>query len=152
VFFASPAQLSPLDQDTSYDIYDATICGTAGRPACLAPPAVLPQPCTETETCRPGKPVVPPFTGTASEGPSSGNNVSAQHEVLSSKTEEKPKTTKPLTRAQKLKKALASCKKLKKKSKRHACEVQARKKYGAKKKSKKAAHKAAFHNAGHRGR
>jgi hypothetical protein len=78
--------------------------------------------------------------------------VSAQHEVLGTKAEEKPKTTtKPLTRAQKLKKALAACKKLKKKSKRHACEVQAKKKYGAKKSTKKAAHKSAFHTAGPRG-
>ena len=111
----------------------------AGRPACLAPPAVLPEPRKDTESCRPGEVVVPPSTSGASEGPSSGNNTSAQHEVLSSKTEEKPTTkpaTKPLTNAQKLAKALKACKKLKKKSKRHACEVSARKKYGAK--SKKA--------------
>jgi DNA-binding beta-propeller fold protein YncE len=155
VFFATPAQLSPLDEDTSYDVYDATICGTSGRPACLTPPAVLPPPCEETETCRPGTGgSSPTLGGSASESASSANNVSAQHEVLGTKTEEKPKTTapKPLTRAQKLKKALAACKKLKKKSKRHSCEAQAQKKYGAKKSSKKAAHKTAFHTAGHRGR
>jgi hypothetical protein len=37
---------------------------------------------------------------------------------------------KPLTRAQKLKKALKACKKIKKKHKRLACEHTARKKYG----------------------
>ena len=49
-------------------------------------------------------------------------------------------TTKPkvLTKAQKLANALKACKKDKKKSKRAACEKQARKKYApAKKKSKK---------------
>jgi DNA-binding beta-propeller fold protein YncE len=154
VFFATPAQLSPLDEDTSYDVYDATICGTAGRPACLAPPAVLPPPCEETETCRPGtNGSSPTLGGSSSESASSANNVSAQHEVLGTKTEEKPKVTaKPLTKAQKLKKALAACKKLKKKSKRRSCEVQAKKKYGTKKSAKKAAHKSAFHTAGRRGR
>jgi DNA-binding beta-propeller fold protein YncE len=151
VFFASPAQLSPLDKDTSYDVYDATICGVAGRPECLAPPAVLPPPCEESETCKPGtNGSSATLTNAPSETPSSANNTSAQHEVLGTKSEEKPKAVvKPLTRAQKLKKALAACKKDKKKSKRHACEVTARKKYGAKKKS--AAHKSAHHTAGARG-
>jgi hypothetical protein len=64
--------------------------------------------------------------------------------VLGTKTEEAPKkpTPKPLTRAQKLKKALASCKKIKKKSKRQSCEKAARKKYGAKK-ARKSVHRAA---------
>jgi hypothetical protein len=151
VFFASPAQLSPLDKDTSYDVYDSTICGVAGRPECLAPPAVLPPPCEESETCKPGtNGSSGTLTNAPSETPSSANNTSAQHEVLGTKSEEKPKTVvKPLTRAQKLKKALAACKKDKKKSKRHACEITARKKYGAKKKS--AAHKSANHTAGARG-
>jgi hypothetical protein len=43
---------------------------------------------------------------------------------------------KPLTRAQKLAKALKACKKDKSKSKRTACEKQARKKYGQVKKKK----------------
>ena len=42
----------------------------------------------------------------------------------------KPPPAKPLTRAQKLSKALKACKADKKKSKRVACEKLARKKYG----------------------
>ncbi|HTQ68049.1 MAG TPA: hypothetical protein VMI13_05105 [Solirubrobacteraceae bacterium] len=49
----------------------------------------------------------------------------------------KPAVKPPLTRAQKLAKALKACKKLKKKSKRSACEKAARKRYGAKKVTKK---------------
>jgi len=48
--------------------------------------------------------------------------------------EAKPSTKKPLTRAQKLAKALKACKKDKSKSKRGACEKQARKQYGPTKK------------------
>jgi hypothetical protein len=47
------------------------------------------------------------------------------------------KASKPLTRAQLLAKALKTCKKLKPKKKRHACEASARKKYGLAKKAKK---------------
>ena len=47
--------------------------------------------------------------------------------------------TKPLTRLQKLAKALKGCKKLKHKSKRLACERVAHKKFGYKKAAKKAA-------------
>jgi DNA-binding beta-propeller fold protein YncE len=148
VFFASPAQLSPLDGDTSYDVYDATICGPNGHFECLTPPPAPPKSCKETNTCRPGNIESPTLEGSASESPSSTNNISAQHEVLGAKEEKPASKPTPPTRAQKLKKALAACKKVKKKSKRHTCEVQARKKYGA----KKAAHKAAFATAGHRGR
>ena len=143
-FFASPQKIVPQDKDTSYDVYDASICGIAGRPGCIAPPAATEPPCDEAEVkCRGGATGPPPSQGMNSEGASSGNNVSPQHEVLGS-IEEAPKPKpkpKALTRAQKLKKALAACKKLKKQSKRHACEVQARKKYGAKKASHKPAHK-----------
>lgn len=45
-----------------------------------------------------------------------------------------PNPTTPLTNAQKLKKALKSCKKDKSKSKRHKCEATAHKKFGSKKK------------------
>jgi DNA-binding beta-propeller fold protein YncE len=148
-FFISSAPLVESDTDTSYDVYDATVCGSAGRPACLAPPVATPKACLTADECRPSAPGAPPSGGSVSEGPSSGEDVSGQKEVLGSKEEVKPKpVVKPLTRAQKLAKALKACKKLKSKSKRHACEVQARKKYGAKKASKKAA----FHTAARRGR
>jgi hypothetical protein len=63
----------------------------------------------------------------------------AKGQTLPSKIAVKPKA-KPLTRAQKLKNALKACHKKKSKSKRVACEKQARKKYGPKKSGTK--HKA----------
>jgi DNA-binding beta-propeller fold protein YncE len=142
VFFLTAEPLVQSDRDTSYDVYDATVCGITGRPACLLPPEASPPRCESTSECSPGTTGSQSLTGAASEGASSGNDVSAQHEVLSSKTESTPKTTssKPLTRAQKLAKALKTCKKDKSKKKRHTCETQARKKYGPVKKAKKSAH------------
>ena len=57
--------------------------------------------------------------------------------MLPSKVTVTPTTKKPLTRAQKLSKALQSCRKQFKhnKAKRSACEKGARKRYGAKKAS-----------------
>jgi hypothetical protein len=82
---------------------------------------------------------VPGFGGTGSEtlGPPSVAKVQTQ----GSKTVVKP-TPKPLTRAQKLKRALKQCNKRFKHSKKKlaACKKQAYKKYGPKKSSK---HKAA---------
>jgi DNA-binding beta-propeller fold protein YncE len=142
VFFTTAEPLVLSDRDTSYDVYDATVCGVAGRPACLLPPEASPPRCESTPECSPGTSGSQSLTGAASEGPSSGNDLSAQHEVLANKTEVAPKTTttKPLTRAQKLAKALKACKKDKSKKKRHTCEVQARKRYGPVKKAKKSAH------------
>jgi DNA-binding beta-propeller fold protein YncE len=144
VFFITADPLVTNDQDTSYDVYDASVCGVTGRPACLVPPAATPPACLNAEECKGPPPPGPPPTSPS--GASGGNGVSSQHEVLGSKEEGKPTTKptpKPLTRAQKLAKALKSCKKIKKKPKRQACEKAARKKYGAKKHSKKAAHKSA---------
>ncbi|MEA2215680.1 MAG: hypothetical protein QOK19_1241 [Solirubrobacteraceae bacterium] len=146
-FFMTSAQLVGNDVDSSYDVYDAIVCGVSGRPACLPPPEGTPPACASTSECRPGSGGTSGSGSVSSEGPSSGGNTSAQHEVLSSKVEEAPKPKpKVLTRAQKLSKALKACHKLKSKHKRHACEVSARKKYGSKKKAKKTA----FHTAGHR--
>ena len=59
------------------------------------------------------------------------------------------KASKPLTRAQKLAKALKECKKKKSKKKRASCEARARQKYGAKAKGKKSAKKST-HGKGRR--
>ncbi len=106
-----------LDEDHVYDIYDARVGGTAATrqlsPECLG------------EACQP--PPNPPIDATPSsssfEGP--GN-------VPASKPAVKPKP-KRLTAAQKLSRALSSCRKKYKKSKgrRASCERQARKAYRA---------------------
>lgn len=127
VFFLTAAQLAPQDEDTNFDVYDARVCG-ASCPAAPEPPA---KPCEEEECLKKFAPE-PGFAAPASSAPSGSGNL-AQVGVLGKK-EEKPATKKPLTRAQKLAAALKACKKDKKRSKRLACERQARKAYGSVKK------------------
>jgi hypothetical protein len=134
VFFLTAQPISSQDKDSNFDIYDAHVC-EASSP-CVSPPSKTTTKCEEEggEACQPYTPT-PGFAAPASATlPGSGNLV--QHiQVLGEKESVKPK---PLTRAQKLAKALKACKKDKKKAKRLACDRQAHKKYGpAKKKTAK---------------
>ena len=61
--------------------------------------------------------------------PTSGGNLTPGSTSFPAPTQPKPK---PLSRAQKLAKALEQCRKDKAKRKKLACEKQAKKKYGAK--------------------
>jgi NHL repeat len=158
VFFLTAAPLVEQDKDTSFDVYDAAICGREGTRACVEPPAATKPVCEELKTCRP---VVegesesevtagPVLTPPATSAPEANGNT-GKHEVLASKEEAKATTkpvAKPLTRAQKLSKALKACKKLGQHKKRVACERTARKKYGS---AKKSAHKSS-HQIARRGR
>lgn len=123
VFFLSAAVLVPQDIDTAFDIYDARVCSAASP--CIGPPPAVAPPCGDEEHCRapatsqPAGPSVPPTSNAGGPG-----NV-PKLQVLSEKA-----TTKPLTRAQKLARALRACHKLKKRSKRVACERRARRQYG----------------------
>jgi hypothetical protein len=125
VFFLTLAQLTAQDTDDQFDVYDAHEC-TKESP-CLSPPAVPPAPCSTSTSCKPG--VSPqlaisgtPITATFS-GP--GNTLPAVTSPPS-----------PLTRAQKLAVALKACRS-KPKKRRAACELQARRRYGAKSKAKR---------------
>jgi hypothetical protein len=134
VFFMTTDELVATDTDNSPDIYDAHVCDAA-RP-CIVATVATKEECVDNGSCKgPATPAesggTPPATSTFS-GP--GN---ALHEVAGTKTTQKPKP-KPLTRKQKLAKALKQCHKLKKKHKRHVCEATAHKRYGpVKKKAKK---------------
>jgi DNA-binding beta-propeller fold protein YncE len=127
VFFLTAAQLVSQDQDTNFDIYDARVCGGTCPTTQETPPVTC-----EGEGCL--KTFVPPaaLSAPGSAAQSGSGNLLAQVGVLGKKEEKAvaPTTKKPLTRAQKLAAALKACKKDKKKSKRVACERQARKKYG----------------------
>jgi hypothetical protein len=105
------------------DIYDARIGG--GFPA----PTV---PSNETETPNPVGPTVAAFTGNLA--PPNVRLAALPPDTSHPGSALRPK---PLTRAQKLAKALKACKKDKSKSKRTKCEKEARKKYGTKSKAKK---------------
>jgi hypothetical protein len=124
VFFSTADQLLPQDTDTQLDFYDARIC-TASDP-CIPPPAPTAPPCLG-EACH-GTPSAPPAAVTPGSATFSGagNLVPSPTPVPVSR---------PLTRAQKLTKALKACRTKRNKQKRTACEKHARKLYGAKKKA-----------------
>jgi hypothetical protein len=130
VFFLTTAPLSNSDVDGALDIYDAHICSSASP--CPSSATTIPPACTTADSCRPSpEPLAGVFGSPASAtSPSAGNLVPSG--VVARK---------PLTRAQKLRKALAACRKKANRKKRAACERQARRRYGAPKPKKRAAHK-----------
>jgi len=123
VFFLTAAKLLPQDVDTSFDVYDAHEC-TAESP-CLPPLPSGHAPCGSEAECRGASPSLPTFGAPSSTTFSGAGNVVAAQQALPFSTVKKPPT-----RAQLLAKALKTCKKKKSKSRRAACERQARKKYG----------------------
>lgn len=137
VFFLTAQSLSSQDKDSNFDIYDAHVCEPTSSP-CVSPASKTTTKCEEEggEACQPYTPA-PSFAAPASSTLPGSSNLVQQVHVLGEKETVKPKS-KPLTRAQKLAKALKACRKDKKKAKRVACEKQARKKYGpARKKTAK---------------
>jgi DNA-binding beta-propeller fold protein YncE len=148
VFLLTASTLVAEDKDSSFDVYDADLCGQSGTHACLPVPAASLPPCEDLEHCRPDATSPAPFAPPGTTTPAASGNISPQHEVLGEKSTAKPKP-KALTRSQKFSKALKACRKLRQHKKRHSCEVQAKKKYGP---IKKTAKKSAFHGASVRGR
>jgi hypothetical protein len=126
VFFATTAALVKSDTDESYDVYDARVNG--GFPE-EAPPAECASSCRFAGAA---PPLATPLT--AALGPAEDTNRLESSGVLS-QSASKPKP-KPLTRAQKLAKALKACAK-KPKHQRAACIKRARKLYGATAKTKR---------------
>lgn len=131
VFFLTPQSLLSTDVDEAADAYDARVC-TASSP-CIAPPPPPAPPCSSEATCRTGGASSPSAFGSATSEASLGVSSVSQIRTLPSKEEATPKL-KPLTRAQKLNRALGACRKKHKhaKAKRQSCERQARHKYGSK--------------------
>ena len=125
VFFLTDTPLLTSDHDTSYDVYDARVC-TETSP-CITPPPPAAAGCAALETCRPASPPVSVYQGASGSALLAEAGAPAS-QTLPSKTSVKPK---PLTRAQKLARALKQCRAHHRKShkKRQACERAARKKY-----------------------
>jgi len=122
VFFITSSRLVSQDTDSAYDVYDAHICSTAvpcPTSAPVSPPPSTAESCRAAPTPEPGVFAAPPSSTLTGNGNTTTSPLSP------------PASSPPLTRAQKLSKALEACKK-KAKSKRHACETQARRTYGAK--------------------
>jgi hypothetical protein len=131
VFFTTSDRLVPQDTDTQVDIYDARICDPEHGNPCIQPaPKELP-PCGG-EACH----GIPPQRSSLLTGGSATFNG-----ALNPTPPPLPKAkTAAQLRAEKLAKALSSCRKKYKKQKRRraACERQAHKAYGAKKAAKRA--------------
>jgi hypothetical protein len=121
IVFATTSKLVGQDTDNFTDIYDARIDGGF--------PAPTPEPACAGEACQGSPPASPAFGTPGTASSASGGNLTPGSTSFPPPEESKPK---PLTRAQKLAKALKQCKKDKAKKKRLACEKEAKKKYGPK--------------------
>jgi hypothetical protein len=132
VFFLTTARLAPQDYDNALDVYDAHECTAAVPCYPLAP--VSPPACTTGDSCKAPQPSVfgSPSSATFS---GAGNIASGSTPIV------KPRS---LTRARKLARALAACRKERHRQ-RAVCERGARRRYGR-------AGKSAGAGAMHRGR
>ena len=122
VFFLTFSRLSPLDYDTSLDIYDAHEC--AALVPCAPPAALVPPPCTTGDACKAAPTPQPTLFGAPSSETFSGagNIVPSASEAV---------TSRALGRAQKLAKALKACRSRRRRE-RAECVRRARRRYGAK--------------------
>jgi hypothetical protein len=123
IFFTTADRLVPQDTDTQQDIYDARTGGGF-------PPPPVPTPCQE-EACQ-GSPGAAPLFGVPSSTTFSGASNLAPPPVT---VPPKPKTAAQI-KAEKLAKALKTCRKDKKKAKRTKCEKRAHKQFGTAKQAK----------------
>ena len=125
VFFITSAALASQDIDTGIDVYDARECSS--QSPCAPPAAAVPSPCTTEASCRPAPSPQPEIFGPSGSqtfsGPGNIVPASAPVQVVNK--------AKPLTRAQKLARALSVCHKDRGKAKRRKCETESRKRYGA---------------------
>ncbi len=120
VYLLTTAPLVSNDTNDAIDVYDAHRCSSAAP--CVVPPVVdASVPCASLDECHGGPPatnapVTPAsvtLSGIGDLGPAA------------------PAPAKPLTKAQKLTKALKACRRLKARKKRSVCERNARVKYAA---------------------
>ncbi|HTZ63306.1 MAG TPA: hypothetical protein VMB51_04325 [Solirubrobacteraceae bacterium] len=126
IFLLTSQPLTSEDHDHSFDVYDAHVCSEASP--CIAPPSGPPAPCETLGTCRPASAPVTVFAAPSGTATLAGTPDRPTSQTLSSKTTVKPK---PLTRAEKLARALELCRTAHRHSKhaRQACERRARKQY-----------------------
>jgi Tol biopolymer transport system component len=115
IFFATSSQLTAADGDTNPDVYDARVGGGFSF--------ARPQPCSG-EACRGALPPAP--SAPAASGSATFNGPGSPAPPLTAQLDSKPK---PLTKAQKLARALKACKSKHNKKKRSACEKRARATY-----------------------
>ncbi len=125
VFFLTESRLVAQDTDNLLDVYDARAPHVPGE-AVGSPAAVPVSPsCNNGDSCKPPPSAQPAIFG----APASATFTGAGNVTASSGSVAQLKS-KPLTRAQKLSKALAACGR-KRKARRASCRAQARKRYGS---------------------
>jgi 6-bladed beta-propeller len=123
VFFLTHSRLSLQDYDTAFDIYDAHEC-SAGAP-CAPPGAVPPPPCTTGDSCK-----AAPSPQPAIYGSPSSETFTGAGNVAPSATSSSAVRGRPLSRGQKLARALQACARQSRR-KRTACRLKARERFGA---------------------
>ncbi len=140
VFFVTESNLLPQDTDTAFDVYDARTC-TAESP-CQTIPQPPPGSCEDAQTCRPASPPqqIPGGPGGSATFSGPGNAAPPPPKVQAKGEQASKPAVKPLTRKQKLARAIKACGTKHPKKKRKACEAHARKLYGAKQAKKATAH------------
>jgi hypothetical protein len=123
VFFLTESKLAPQDFDTAHDVYDAHEC--TSQVPCFAQPPASPPACSTGDSCKPAPSPQPSVFGSPSSATFSGaGNVSAEGPA-------KGVTSKSLTRARKLARALRVCAKKHGRGQRGVCERKARRRYAA---------------------
>jgi hypothetical protein len=127
VFFITTAKLVPQDSDESPDVYDAHTC-TPAEP-CFPQPVTQAPACETEASCRPAPAPQPSVFGAPASSTFSGPGNFAPSPPA--------KKTAPMSRAERLSKALAVCRKKRRGRGRTTCERDARKRYGAAKKASK---------------
>ena len=128
VFFVTSAKLVSEDYDNAYDMYDAHVC-TSALPCRTEP--VSPPECTSGDSCKAAPAPQPEIFGATPSATFSG-----QGNVVGSPSSGVGVKPRSLTRAQKLTRALRTCRKSKAKRKQTVCERQAKRRYGTAKQSR----------------
>ncbi len=128
VFFVTSARLSPQDTDSSFDVYDAHEC-TAQSPCMMAESGESTPSCDSTNDCRPFSYAAPTSGPEPAQSFGPGNLTLPTGGVAHERVVHPPP-------GKKLAEALKSCRKLKRRSRRAACEKSARRKYGRKRPAK----------------
>lgn len=126
IFFFTHTSLVGQDTGILLVLYDARVDGGF--------PAPTPEPSCSEESCQGTPSSAPAFETPGSQAFAGGGNLTPGPITFPPPSEVKPK---PLTRAQKLKKALEACKKDHSKSKRQRCDKTAKAKYGTQSNKKK---------------
>jgi hypothetical protein len=122
VFFLTAAKLSPQDDDTALDMYDAHEC-TSAEP-CFPAPAVQPPACSTEASCRAAPTPQPTIFGLPSSATFAGTG------NLTPTNLQPAVKARSLTRAQKLARALKACRKKRGRG-RDSCKRQADARYGS---------------------